>query len=174
MESGQKDRYLKLIKNVNMFKFLADDELKDLLSESEIIHLKKGDRVIVEGDKSEHLYAVLEGTMDISINSDTAEAFIREIGEFEAFGETAIFSEQQRTAHVTSSGNSMVIRIHRAEILSFFKRHPTAGIKILMYMTNGLLTKLKQANLEIVMQREPEVGLDDIDPLIQNIMDNLD
>lgn len=172
MESGTKARYLSMIRNVKMMRYLSDDELMALLTQSEIVQFRKGDRIIVEGDNSEYLYAVLEGSVYVSMSSDAEEVFIREMGAFEVFGEAAIFSTEKRTAHVTSSGNTVVLRIHRADILSFFKAHQNGGIKILMFIISGLLKKLKQTNQEMIMDRESEeVGLDDIDTLLEDIMD---
>jgi len=170
MPRNEFEQYMPKLQKIKMFQCLPEADLKILLAESEVLYCKKGEKIISQGDLSHNFYAIIHGSVLVSVTDKDEEVVINTITEGEMFGEAAIFIGEKRTANVTSSEETIALQIHKADMLSFIKNYPKAGIKILMYVISGLLTKLKDANLEIVIEKQSNVELDDIDPMIQEII----
>lgn len=170
LKNNTMERYMPQIKKIRMFQYLSDDDLKNLLVGGEVVVYKKGDTIISQGDISQFLFGVLSGQVDVSITNLGNEVQVSTISDGDVFGEAAIFIGEKRTANVTCQEETVVLRIHKADLLSFIKNYPHAGIKILMLVINGLLKKLGEASFEIAFEKHAYAELDDIDPLIQEII----
>jgi CRP-like cAMP-binding protein len=166
-------QYLPQIRSIRLFYYLSDQELKSLLAVSEIVRYRTGEKIISQGEPSEHLFAVLEGSATVSVSDSGNEFFICSIQKGQVFGEAAIFMTERRTANVRTSEDTTVIRIHKADMLSFIKHHSQGGIKVLMIILKGLLKKLRNTNIDFIVEKKSDVQSDDIDPMIQDIMNNL-
>ncbi len=163
-------RYLPEIKKIKMFHYLSDDDLSKLLSGGEIVIHKMGETIISQGDVSQFFFAVLEGSVDVSVTNLGEVVHVSTISAGDVFGEAAIFIGEKRTANVTCPEQTVVLRIHKSDLLSFIKEYPHAGVKILMLVINGLLQKLGEANFEIAFEKHTYAELEDIDPMIQSII----
>lgn len=162
---------LPMIREIKLFDFFTDNELNQLLSDSEIEVFQAGERIVTQDDISQYLFAVLAGKAEISVTSLNENVFIRTIGKGEVFGETAIFSSEKRIANVTSIGHTTVLKIHKTSIFQFIQKCPKGGIKLLMCIISSLINKLKKANMEIAIEKQSEMNLDKIDPLIREIIE---
>lgn len=169
-QSEKATAHLAAIRRIKLFKYLSDPELKLLLAEAEMMAFRLGETIVAQGDMSEYLFAVLSGSVDVSVQDLENEVYICTIHPGEVFGEAAIFMSEKRTATVVAAEKCRVVRIHRADILYFLRQYPKGGIKILMLVLNSLLTKLRAANMEIILDRQSFYNLNEDDPLIQAIM----
>jgi len=172
VETEHLEQYRTLIQEIPLFSYLTDDELGDFLSRVEILHYEKGEKIIHLGDVSPYFYGVVKGKVHVSLHElEGNDVFICSIGEGEIFGETAIFMTEKRTAHVTSSEDAVVLRMHRKDMMSFIKDNPPAGNKILMLIIHSLLHKLREANQELAFEKQSVIDLNDLDSLVQDFME---
>jgi CRP/FNR family transcriptional regulator, cyclic AMP receptor protein len=166
----QKEKYLPTLRNFSVFKYFSDEALLDFFGKSEILSFKDGETIIQEGDKSPYFYAVLEGTANVTVETDSKDVFISTSGEGAVFGEAGIFLNVKRTANVMSAADSVLLRIHRNDLLHFIKERPSDGIKFLMIIIYSLLKKLRGANQELAFERKSDFAQDDIDAMVKEIM----
>jgi CRP/FNR family cyclic AMP-dependent transcriptional regulator len=90
--------------NISIFQYLTDDERKQLLDICEIFEYHKGEKIVSKGEVSSCFYAVLSGTLNVTVQDDAGkEIFLARIGEGEFFGEAGIFSDARRTADVSAT-----------------------------------------------------------------------
>jgi len=170
-ESEIMKKYLPKIREIKIFKYLKEEELDMLLKKAEIIDYEEGNRIISQGEVSEYLFAILKGNVYVSVSCfEKEDIFICTIGDKEVFGEAAVFMTEKRTASVTSSEYTTILRIHRTDMLYFIRKYPEGGIKILMLIINSLLNKLRSSNMEIALEKQSDIKLEDIEPIIRNIM----
>ncbi len=166
----KKDQYLPRLKEYAVFKYFSADALKAFFDKSEILAFKEGETIIQEGEKSQYFYAVLSGTANVTVETDTKDVFISAAGAGSVFGEAGIFLNVKRTANVMSAADSVLLRIGRADLLHFIKGRPADGIKFLMIIIYSLLKKLRDANQELAFERKSDIVQDDIDAMVQEIM----
>ena len=69
-------QYLQTIKNIQIFHWLHEDELQKILLISSIHHYKKGETIISQGDVGDSLYAVISGSVDVSVKDAQKQKII--------------------------------------------------------------------------------------------------
>ncbi|RJP89067.1 MAG: cyclic nucleotide-binding domain-containing protein [Desulfobacteraceae bacterium] len=168
-------KYLQQIKNIQIFHWLHEDELQKILLIAAIHHYKKGEAIISQGEVGDSLYAVLSGSVDVSVkNAQQEKIAISQIHAGEIFGESAIFLASKRTAGVTCSTDTTVMKINRKDLIFYFKAYPNAGNKVLMLMILNLLNKLRHANEDLVLEKQSDLDFDYVDHLIQDFISQTD
>ena len=170
MATDQSDYYLERLKKVMIFRYLVDDSLKEILKIADVINYKKDDRIISEGELSQYLYAVLDGSVNVYVRqSDNKEVFLSTLDAGDVFGEAGMFLKVKRTANVVSMENSSILRIDRKDLFEFFSKRSQSGIKMLMIIIYSLLKKLRESNQELAFERKSNLAQEDVDSLIDDL-----
>jgi CRP/FNR family cyclic AMP-dependent transcriptional regulator len=173
METMKNKEHFNELKQLIIFKYIKENDLKKIISLGDIVSFHPGEKIICKGEISPHLYAVLQGTVHVTVpEKNDNDIFICSIGKGDVFGEAGIFLKVKRTADVVSSDHVIAFMVHREQIIDFIKSNPEAGIKILMLIIYSLLKKLKEANLEIAFERKADIKQSDIDAMVEEIMQN--
>jgi len=168
-------QYLPIVKNIQIFHWLHDDELQKMLLISSILHYEKGEKIITQGEVGDSLYAVVNGEVEVSVkDKKNMDIPISHIQKGEIFGETAIFLVSKRTASVTCSSDTIVMKITRKNLIFYFKAYAHAGNKVLMLMILNLLNKLEHANEDLVLEKQSDLDLNYVDNLIQEFISETD
>ncbi len=167
----EKQGYLSKIKKVITFRFLGEEERQHILDNADVLIYEDGEAIINQGDTGENLYAVLEGTVNVTVTEKTGnEVYLNAIGQGQVFGEAAIFLKVERTATIRSPEKAVILRIGRKDFISFIKTYKNAGIKILMMIIYSLLGKLKASNEELAFERRSDIDQADIDDFIDDFL----
>ncbi|MBN1797413.1 MAG: cyclic nucleotide-binding domain-containing protein [Spirochaetales bacterium] len=173
MQKIENQEYFNELKQLIIFKYIKENDLKKIMSLGEVVSFQPGEKIISKGEISPHLYAVLQGTVHVTVpEKGNKDVFICSIGKGDVFGEAGIFLKVKRTADVVSSDHVITFMVHREQIIDFIKSNPEVGIKILMLIIYSLLRKLKEANLEIAFERKADIKQSDIDSMVEEIMQN--
>jgi len=166
--------YMPKIRRIKALRYLDDIELRALLAIAEVIAYKKGAKIVTQGKTGNHFYAVIEGTADVSVSElQENEIVISSLTEGDTFGEAAMFLKEERTASVTATQDAILMSIARKNLMNFFKSNPNAGVKILLVIVFGLLTKLSNANQEIAFEKQGDLDFDYVDTLVQDFMEEI-
>lgn len=160
------EKYIDKIKNILIFKPLNKEELANIATHIEIIELEEDELIVKEGDLSPSFFAVLDGTVSVTVRQDEQDVYLCSIGAGDIFGEAAMFLKVKRTATVKSTGPAVVVKMLRHELLKTIKSMPVAGNKILLLMIFSLLKKLRESNQELAYERRVDIAQDDVDALI--------
>lgn len=152
-----------------LFRPLSLPEKQSLWSMGDLLEYERLERIVNEGELSNHFYIVVEGTVQVQVNQQGTEVFICSLGPGATFGEAAMFLKMRRTADVVASDRALVLRLSREGLMEFFRHNPPGGNKILMVMVYGLLRKLRDSNQELAFERRSDVGQDDVDALVAEL-----
>jgi CRP-like cAMP-binding protein len=170
MATKQGDYYIEKLKKVMIFRYLEDDSLKEILKIADVINYKKDDRIISEGELSQYLYAVLDGSVNVYVKQqNNKEVFLSTLDAGDVFGEAGMFLKVKRTANVVSMENSSLLRIDRKDLFEFFAKRSQSGIKMLMIIIYSLLKKLRESNQELAFERKSNLAQEDVDRLIDDL-----
>ena len=100
--------------------------------------LKRGATIFSKGDPGNSLFAVISGTVKISISSpDGRNAILNLIGPGEIFGEVALLDGQARTADATANTNCELFVIDRREFIPFVRSQPALAMKFIELLCSG-------------------------------------
>ncbi len=170
MAAVDKKAYFSALKKIPLFKYFEDDAVEAFFEKAEVLSFKEAETVIREGDDSPDLFAVLKGSVNVTAHDGEKAVFLSAVGEGSIFGEAGIFMNVKRTASVVCATDSVILRIHRTDIMNVINARPATGVKFLMIVVYTLLKKLRAADMELAFERKPDVGQDEIDSMVREIM----
>ena len=117
--------------------------------------LKRAAPIFSKGDPGNSLYAVITGTVKISVSSvDGRSAILNLIGPGEIFGEIALLDDQQRSADATANTNCEMFVIDRREFIPFVRSQPALAMKFIALLCARLRWTSDQVE-QVILQNLP-------------------
>jgi CRP-like cAMP-binding protein len=93
-----------------------------------------GTAVFREGDPGEHMFAVLEGTVDIVIHGTIVET----VNAGGVFGEMALVEERPRIASAIVTADAKLVRIDRNRFMFLVQQNPFFALQLMTVMAERL------------------------------------
>lgn len=100
-----------ILRGLPYFADLSDDLIERVCELSDQITLESGTVIIEEGSESEEMYVVVEGELVVTKHSASKEVELARIHPGEVVGEIALLDEAPRTATVSASTKTLVIKV---------------------------------------------------------------
>lgn len=97
----------------------ASDRLKAMLSaQATEISLERGEVLFEQGDEGDALFAILEGTLEVSFLAMSGRKLsLTLMRPGEIFGEIALFDNGPRTATIAAAERSRVLRVRQGDVM---------------------------------------------------------
>ena len=105
----------------------------------ECILVENGKAVFHQGDHGNSLYIIVEGGVEISQGPEDDRNVLAYLGPGDFFGETAMITDQPRTAHAFALGKTYLFPITKDDFLEQFKTKP----ELALYILQGLIIRLR-------------------------------
>jgi CRP/FNR family cyclic AMP-dependent transcriptional regulator len=162
---------LSVLRQHPCFRDLAPEALDQLCRYAKHIVLKRGATLFAKDDPGNSLYAVISGTVKISISSHSRNAILNMVGPGELFGEISVLDGQPRSADATANTNCEIFVIDRRDFLPFLRSQPTLAMKFIellcarlrwtsdqveQVILQDLPGRLASALLGLIEKRKPE------------------
>ncbi|MEE2752531.1 MAG: Crp/Fnr family transcriptional regulator [Candidatus Latescibacterota bacterium] len=127
-----------LLKQVPLFEGLSDNELR-ALSEVAMLRVFPKDRVVIMAEEEgDSLFVIHQGKVKVSIGSeDGREVILSILGEGDFFGEMSLLDGLPRSANVTTTQETELLMVRRADFLRI-QRSPQTAIKLLSVLASRL------------------------------------
>ncbi|WP_420584341.1 Crp/Fnr family transcriptional regulator [Ruegeria sp.] len=111
----------------------ASDRLKAMLSaQASEISLERGEVLFEQGDEGDALYAILEGTLEVSFLAMSGRKLsLTLMRPGEVFGEIALFDNGPRTATIAAAEPSRVLRVRRGDVMNQIRQHPDLAVDMI-------------------------------------------
>ena len=146
---------LSVLRKHPYFADLEPDAFEQLCRYAKHSTLKRGTPIFAKGDPPTSLFAVISGTVKISISSpDGRNAILNLIGPGEIFGEIALLDGQERSADATASTNCELFTIDRREFVPFVRSQPTLAMKFIELLCARLRWTSDQVE-QVILQDLP-------------------
>ena len=146
---------LSVLRKHAYFADLPPDAFEQLCRYAKHSTLKKGTPIFSKGDPPTSLFAVISGTVKISISSpDGRSAILNLIGPGEIFGEVALLDGHARTADATANTNCEIFVIDRREFLPFVRSQPELAMKFIELLCMRLRWTSDQVE-QVILQDLP-------------------
>ena len=136
-----------LLKKIELFKTLTDDELDEIEKICARESYAKDTIMFMEGDPGDRCYVIVKGEVRVS-------KFIPNIGEEalavlkpgDYFGEMALIDNFPRSAHAIANTDVEVLSITKAGLDAVLIRDREMGYKLLWVFTQTLARRLRETN----------------------------
>jgi CRP/FNR family cyclic AMP-dependent transcriptional regulator len=146
---------LSVLRKHPIFSDLDAEALEQLCRYGKHSTLKRGATIVSKGDPGNSMFAVISGTVKISITSaDGRSAILNLIGPGEIFGEVAVLDGQARTADATANTSCEIFIIDRREFIPFVKSQPALAMKFIELLCTRLRWTSDQVE-QVILQNLP-------------------
>src|SRR3984893_2737342 len=146
---------LAMLRKHPIFCDLETEAFDQLCRYAKHLTLKRGATICSKGDPGNSLFAVISGTVKMSISSpDGRSAIFNLIGAGEVFGEIAVLDGQARTADATANTNCELFIIDRREFIPFVRSQPTLAMKLIELLCARLRWTSDQVE-QVILQNLP-------------------
>lgn len=152
---GVSNGKLSVLRKHPYFADLAPEAFDQLCRYAKHSTLKRGATIFAKGDPGTSLFAVISGTVKISISSpDGRNAILNLIGAGEIFGEVALLDGLARTADATANTNCELFTIDRREFIPFVRSQPELAMKFIELLCTRLRWTSDQVE-QVILQNLP-------------------
>lgn len=146
---------LSVLRKHPIFADLEADAFDQLCRYARHTTLKRGSTLFSKGDPGNSLYAVISGTVKMSVSSpDGRNAILNIIGPGEIFGEMALLTGHARSADAIANSSCELFIIDRREFIPFVKSQPTLAMKFIELLCERLRQTSDQVE-QIILQNLP-------------------
>jgi len=124
---------------VPIFEGLTSDEEEALQAVVRSRRYGKGDFIFREGEQSEFLFVLHEGTVKISKSSDRGkEQIMRFLFPGDFFGQFALLQEKKHYANAEVLDSAVICSIHKQDFRGLLERNSTMAYRFLLAMSERL------------------------------------
>jgi len=131
-----------------LFDGLSEEEKRQFLDKSTVLHCKAGDHIIQQGETGDEMFVLLSGAVDILEDTKDKDGRLHVVATFgpgEIFGEMAFVRKQKRAAHVIAQTDADVLVLTQTFLRRSMKNHPEVTAKVLLNLSVILCDRLGQS-----------------------------
>src|SRR3989475_8224695 len=119
---------LAFLREVRLFKDIAEPELMILGQSLQERPLKRGQVICREGDPGEEMFVVRRGSIVISkLVTGRVEQVLARIGPGDFFGEMSLFDRSPRSATISADNDAVLLVLDRAALAKLTEVSPRAA-----------------------------------------------
>lgn len=107
------------------FEVLSDEERHALVGEMELEQHGEGDVIIREGQPGSSMYVIANGEVKVfTTGKDDKTVYLAKLGEGDFFGEVSVLTGKPRTATITASQPTELLRLDKEKLDNALARYP--------------------------------------------------
>jgi len=137
-----------------LFEVLSKDERDALVKEMDLESHDEGSVIIHEGDAGASMYVITSGEVKVYTRStkNTGNVYLAKLGEGDFFGEVSVLTGKPRTATITASQRTELLRLDKEKLDNALAKYP--GIrKVLDDFYKKRATHTVEAMIESLRKR---------------------
>ena len=153
---------------------LSDRDVEWMIAAGRREQVAAGTVLIREGEPVETVYAVLEGTLSVSVVAQ-GDRQVARLGRGEIVGEMSFVDARPPSATVKALDDALVLAIPRPQLAAKLQDEPGFSARFYRAIALFLSHRLREMNCLPFLGSEPQsaVVLDDADELDRNVLDNV-
>jgi CRP-like cAMP-binding protein len=150
---------LTIVKQADIFYKLTPVQLEMVASLCELRSYSQGETIIVEGAKSDELFIIAEGEVDIVITPSRPKGStgqladpvnIARLRQGQSFGEVGLVDNGVRSATARAAHkNTQMLVIANARLIKLCDTYPELGYRLMRNLATDLALKIRNTDLRI-------------------------
>ena len=139
---------VELLKGVELFAGMTDDQLQRLAAISRVVEYREGEIVIRQGETGDRLYVIWDGQVAVLVGDDLSARPTLYLGRGQIFGEMALIDYGERSATIRCTSTKAVLAvIGRDDFETLCSSDTAIGYIVMRNMASDLSFKLRHRNL---------------------------
>ena len=109
-----------------LFEVLSDSEREALIKEMELESHEEGSVILSEGDPGDSMYVISSGEVKVYTRATgkSGSVYLAKLGEGDFFGEVSVLTGKPRTATITASQPTELLRLDKEKLDNALAKHP--------------------------------------------------
>lgn len=138
---------LDFLREVVLFKELAEPHLAALASQFQERRLRQGGVLFREGDPGQELYVIREGRVIVSKGvTGRVEQVLARLGAAELFGEMSLFDQAPRSATVQAETEVVLLCLDRENLHQLIEVNPQAAAVFFYRLVQVFIRRLRETD----------------------------
>jgi CRP-like cAMP-binding protein len=145
---------LRLLKQLDIFNALSEQELSKVAQLCDEATYRSGDVILNVNEPADSLYLIRRGNVEVVTRPDVAEADVLPgdavritLGQGQIFGEMGLVDRGARSATVWAVSDTDVYMVDYERFLALCDQSPTLGYQVMRNIAADLSFKLRHRNL---------------------------
>ena len=130
-----------------LFEMLPEEERNAVVEEMEIETHDEGSVIINEGDPGTSMYVIASGEVKVYTRGGSGTLYLARLGEGDFFGEVSVLTGKPRTATITASQRTELLRLDKARLDGVLSKYP--GIRKVL---NDFYTRRAEHTVEAMIE----------------------
>lgn len=132
------DEEVDILRKIPLFANIDSAKLKLMCFASQRLTFKAGQRLFEQGDVGAAAYIIIEGTADVTVETDDGPLTVARIGRNDIVGEIAILCDVPRTATVVTTSELTALEITKDLFFRMVTDFPEMGVEIMRVLAQRL------------------------------------
>ncbi|MGZ8709712.1 MAG: cyclic nucleotide-binding domain-containing protein [Thermoanaerobaculia bacterium] len=107
-----------------LFEMLSEEERVAVVREMEIESHDEGSVIITEGDPGTSMYLIASGDVKVYTRGKAGTVYLARLGEGDFFGEVSVLTGKPRTATITASQRTELLRLDKEKLDGVLSKYP--------------------------------------------------
>src|SRR5438270_713480 len=113
-----------ILRGEPLFQCLSDDQIDNLVKQSDLNHFGRGERVIEEGAEGDSMFILLRGAAEVSVAKNGSTIPVASLRSGDCFGEMSLLTGEKRSATVKADGDCYVMEISKEVMAGVIRNSP--------------------------------------------------
>ncbi len=141
---------IKTLQEVELFKYLNEDELRDLVPLFETKHFEVGDIMFNEGDPGDTLCILTDGEVSVSRKiGEDEDLVLAKFGKNSFFGEISLIDEKPRSATLKALTSGTYYTMKRGVFMHLLNSNPEMASKMLLSLATVFCNRLRKTGEQL-------------------------
>jgi glycine/D-amino acid oxidase-like deaminating enzyme len=132
------------------FRKFSQEEVHELLRLMRRWELGKGKLVFSEGSPGGNCFIILQGTVDVSVNTRGQQQLLATLNPGSVFGQMSLIDGVPRSATCSVRNDAVLLELVRAPCEELLNSGSTLALKFLATLNEGLILALRGADLRLM------------------------
>jgi CRP-like cAMP-binding protein len=129
---------VEVLKAIPMFRGIDPRRLKLIAFISQRLSFREGDTVFEQGDASDSACILLEGTIDVVLQTAAGPLTVSQIGPRMLFGEMGAITGSTRSATLLARSDLAVLRLPKEHFISLLEEFPQLALAVIRDLAHRL------------------------------------
>lgn len=138
------EQEVELIRQFPIFSKIQPAKQKLLCFSSDRLTFEAGQVMFRAGDAGDACYIVIDGSIQITVDTPNGPIVVNTLGRNEIIGEIAIFGDVPRTATATAVTRLETLRISKDLFYSVIRENPDAALELIRILASRLANTTAQ------------------------------
>ncbi len=127
-----------LLRKIPMFEKLDASKLKLLAFTSEMVNYQNGDVLFNIGESADSAYVIMQGAVDITVDTDSGSIIASTLQRDQLFGEMALLNNAPRNATLKANGDLLVMKISADMFLKLISENSDMALDVMRQLSAKL------------------------------------